>query len=278
VFPDARPQEPRLEYLAALAFLFAFAFGGFGCALLRPCDCSQAPVAAAPPPPPSAPPPPASAEAPADAPAGWQTYRVKPGDTLMRIATCRGVSVGELARENAIFDPDRIEVGWSLRVPPDDLCKGKAPAVASAQRPKPAPPTPAQSAARPAEAARAASPASAALAGGDARARELLETARADYDAALFEAALRGAEAAAAALARAPRTAGTDAQRAQAHVLAGMSAAGLEDRERAIAEFERAFALDADAQLDPADQSPRLVELFQLARGRRAERAPSGDL
>jgi LysM repeat protein len=258
--------------LAALAFFFAFA--GFGCAL-RPCDCSQAPVAAAPPPPPSAPVPPATAEAPANTQAGWQTYRVRPGDTLMRIATCRGVSVGELARENAIFDPDRIEVGWSLRVPPDDLCKGKAPAVASVQRPKPAPPAPAQSAARPAEAARAASPSSASLAGD---ARELLETARADYDAALFEASLRGAEAAAAALARAPRAAGTDAQRAQAHMLAGMSAAGLEDRERAVAEFERAFALDADAQLDPADQSPRLVELFQLARERTVERAPSGDL
>ncbi|HEU4429441.1 MAG TPA: LysM peptidoglycan-binding domain-containing protein [Myxococcota bacterium] len=270
VFPVLRSQEPRLVILGALAFGLAFA--SVGC-VAPPCVCSQPAVSAAPPP--SAAPAPPTARA---TPPGWQTYRVQPGDTLVRIAACHGATVDDIVRENAIYDRDRIVVGWSLRVPGQDLCDGEAPAIAAVQRARAATPASPQAAneraADPAKTARGEEATSNAVAGRDPRAQQLLDTARADYDAALFDAALRGAEAAAAALARSPRSAGTDAQRARAHLLAGMAAAGLEERERALTEFEHAFALDPDAELAPEDRSPRLLELFQLARGRRAERTP----
>jgi lipoprotein NlpD len=49
---------------------------------------------------------------------GVQTYTVKPGDTLMRIALDSGQSWRDLARWNNIDNPDRIEVGQVLKVSP----------------------------------------------------------------------------------------------------------------------------------------------------------------
>jgi murein DD-endopeptidase MepM/ murein hydrolase activator NlpD len=49
-------------------------------------------------------------------PAGLR-YQVKPGDNLYRIGKAYGVAVPELARENNIKDPSRIEVGTLLVVP-----------------------------------------------------------------------------------------------------------------------------------------------------------------
>ena len=248
-------REPRRASLVSLAFMFAFELACAGCRM-TPRESSQ-PVLAA-----TAKPLPAAEvqPQPTTTATGWQTYRVKPGDTLTRIAACRGVSVGEIARENALRDPDRILAGSNLRVPAQDRCSGEVRAVG--------PPRPGRSSL--ARAPRASEPPAAS----DGRAQQLLDVARAEYDAALFDAALRGAEAAAEALAHAPRSAGTDARRVHAHLLAGMAAAGLEDRERALAEFERAFALDPDAQLAFEDQSPRLVELLQLAKAARAGREP----
>jgi hypothetical protein len=50
------------------------------------------------------------------------------------------------------------------------------------------------------------------------------------------------------------------------HVLAALAAAGLEQREHAIAQLRRAIALDPDLGLTPEDQSPRVLELLQEAR------------
>jgi lipoprotein NlpD len=47
-----------------------------------------------------------------------QTYTVKPGDTLIRISLDTGTRVSDLARWNAIENPDRIEVGQVLKVSP----------------------------------------------------------------------------------------------------------------------------------------------------------------
>ena len=44
-------------------------------------------------------------------------YTVQPGDTLSDIADRLGVSVGDLARANAITDPNRLFAGRSLAVP-----------------------------------------------------------------------------------------------------------------------------------------------------------------
>jgi lipoprotein NlpD len=60
--------------------------------------------------------PPAAAAAPATA----GVYRVKPGDTLTRIALDHGQSWRDLARWNQLSNPDRIEVGQMLRVSPPE--------------------------------------------------------------------------------------------------------------------------------------------------------------
>jgi murein DD-endopeptidase MepM/ murein hydrolase activator NlpD len=44
-------------------------------------------------------------------------YRVRRGDTLYRIGQAYGISHQELARENDIPNPDRIEIGQVLRIP-----------------------------------------------------------------------------------------------------------------------------------------------------------------
>lgn len=54
-------------------------------------------------------------------------YQVRRGDTLSEIAQHHGVSVQQIARFNAIRDPDRLETGQWLRIPPS----GKGPTVAS---------------------------------------------------------------------------------------------------------------------------------------------------
>lgn len=53
-------------------------------------------------------------------------YTVRPGDTLSGIATRFGVSIGDLARANAITDPNRVFAGRTLRLP------GGAPSVQTA--------------------------------------------------------------------------------------------------------------------------------------------------
>jgi hypothetical protein len=197
---------------------------------------------------------------PQSSPNGWTHYRVQPGDTVAHIAACRGATVRELVRANALYDPNRLVVGWSLRVPTLDFCHGQpARAYATAARMR----RPTSQSGPNAGAARAAAQASVAA---KARAARLLAEARRQYDAAHFEPALHRAEEATTALARGPRDSTTDRQRARGHLLAGMAAAGLEDRKRAIAEFERAFALDPTAKLAPEDRSPRLVELVEASR------------
>ncbi|GAA5787295.1 peptidoglycan DD-metalloendopeptidase family protein [Chitiniphilus shinanonensis] len=73
-----------------------------------------------------------------DAPAASQGYyRVKPGDTLYRIARNHGRSVAELSRWNNLKDPTAISAGQLLRVTP--------PGSATPTRPSPTPPRPAPS-------------------------------------------------------------------------------------------------------------------------------------
>jgi hypothetical protein len=60
--------------------------------------------------------PPAASPAASAAP-GPRTYKVKPGDTLGRIAAKFGTSVGELAALNGISNPSLIRVGQILQLP-----------------------------------------------------------------------------------------------------------------------------------------------------------------
>jgi tetratricopeptide (TPR) repeat protein len=96
------------------------------------------------------------------------------------------------------------------------------------------------------------------------RAAGLLAAADARLDGADFEGALSLAE----------RCTGLDESRrptrARCHVVAGMAAAGLDQRERAIGEFRQAFALDPTLQLAADTTSPRILDLVSAARPVRA--------
>jgi hypothetical protein len=180
-------------------------------------------------------------------------------DTLHAIAVCRGTTVSELVRVNAIYDADYIQAGWNLQVPAENHCTGMQRTFATA-RPN----------SRPAQrnSTGAKSRAAVQQARMDEAAERLIARARRHYDEADFEAALREAEAATTALARVPRGRATDSQRARGHLLAAMAAAGLEDPERARAEMARAVALDPATRLAPEDRSPRLVELLEAPSAR----------
>ncbi len=210
--------------------------------------------------------PPQRAPVEADSPseqAAWRGgstwHTVQRGDTLGRIAWCRGVSTRSLAEANGIRDPRRLRAGQRLRVPRRNRCPTRR--VAAASQPE-----------RVAERVTAA-PAARAPADEDIeRSRRLLTEARARYDAADFEAALQGAEAAGRAL-----HLDRKALRARCHLLAALAAAGLEDRERAINELRVAFSLDPNVMPDPEDRSPRIDELIAAAR-EPPEKASSGGL
>jgi LysM repeat protein len=45
-------------------------------------------------------------------------YTVQPGDTLFAIATRFGVSVDELVRANRLVNPDSLQVGQQITIPP----------------------------------------------------------------------------------------------------------------------------------------------------------------
>jgi LysM repeat protein len=165
----------------------------------------------------------------------WGRYVVRPGDTLGRIAACRRVSVAALARANELSAPDRLPAGAVLRVPKRNLC-GPLPLARKAPLPR------------------------------HDEARRLLASSTAAYDGADFEQALSLAQAGIQSLESIPRDGEADAIRARCHVLSGMAAAGLEQRERAIVEFRHALDLDPHLALDPERSSPRVLELVEAAR------------
>jgi LysM repeat protein len=190
----------------------------------------------------------------ADQRSGWTSYTVRRGDTLGRIAACHGTSVSALAKANGIADPRRLRAGQNLQVARVNRC----PTQAIVERGQAAKPVPATAVARPADDAADVE-----------RSRQLLDEARARYDAADFEAALRGADAAARAL-----DSDRDTQRARCHMLAALAATGLEDRERAISEMRVAFTLDPEVVPAPEDRSPRIDELIAAARESPAKATP----
>jgi LysM repeat protein len=61
--------------------------------------------------------PPAHVAAANPAPHGWTTYRVRPGDTLVGIATRFRTTVGALATRNSVRNPRGLMVGTVLSVP-----------------------------------------------------------------------------------------------------------------------------------------------------------------
>lgn len=160
-------------------------------------------------------------------------YRVRPGDSLSRLAACSGVPVAELAKSNYISDPDLLFAGERLRLPRGHRCA-------------------------------AAKPDSRSVAHADAD--RLLSTASAQLDAADFEASIASAESCVQALESDAHDAKANVIAARCHFVAGTAAAGLEQRERAIEEFRRAFVLNPKLEVEPDRTSPRIAELLSAAR------------
>ena len=50
-------------------------------------------------------------------------YVVVPGDTLWKLSQQFGTDVDTIARYNGIADPDQLDVGQVLRIPPQDSCR-----------------------------------------------------------------------------------------------------------------------------------------------------------
>ena len=158
----------------------------------------------------------------------WTIYVVQPGDTLGQIAACSGASVDDLAQINHLANPDFVLIGARLRVPGRNECG--------------APRTPRD------------------------RAAQLLAAANARLEAADFEGALSLAESCARLIEPGPPEPKANWTRARCHVVAGMAAAGLDRRERAIGEFRQAFVFDPTLELAEDTTSPRILDLVSAAR------------
>lgn len=78
-------------------------------------DDEEEPPAATDEPPAGEEPPPAATQPPAEE----RVHTVNPGDTLFRIGQQYGFTVDELAAYNNLANPDRLEVGQQIRIPPE---------------------------------------------------------------------------------------------------------------------------------------------------------------
>ena len=158
----------------------------------------------------------------------WTIYVVQPRDTLGQIAACSGTSVFDLAHINHLANPDFVLSGARLRVPGRNECG--------------APRTPQD------------------------RAAGLLAAANARLEGADFEGALSLAESCARLIEPGTSEAKANSIRARCHVVAGMAAAGLDRRERAIGEVRQAYVFDPGLQLSEDETSPRILDLVGAAR------------
>ena len=162
-----------------------------------------------------------------------ELYAVHPGESLRAIARCSGVSVEDLARSNGIPDPDLIYAGERLQLPAGHRC------------------------------GRGADPGELARAGANA----LLVSARTRLDAADFEGAIALAAKCEQKLAARAQDAKANAIRARCLVVAGTAEIGLDEPERAVKNFRRAFELDPKIEAATDATSPRVRELMTVARG-----------
>jgi LysM repeat protein len=161
-------------------------------------------------------------------------YVVRRGDSLSRIASCSGVSIADLAQSNGISNANVVLAGARLRLPQGHHCASPATREDGVAAP--------------------------------ARAARLLATATARLDAADFERALSLAETCVHVLESRRLDTKANEIAARCHVVAGTAAAGLERRDRAIAEFREALVLDPHLELASDTTSPRIRELVSAAR------------
>jgi LysM repeat protein len=192
-------------------------------------------------------------------PAGYPLeHRILPGQTLARVAAWYGHSLRTLQRANAIEEPDHIEAGGRLRIPPGARTGCPPPPVRVRAPSPPAVSARPPAASRPATRRAAPSPSPELL----ARADDQLEHASARYDAADFQAVVSLARSAQDVLAAQGEHPAIVERRARAAWLAGLAHAGLDDRENATLELREALALQPALRDDPR-LSPRIRPLLE---------------
>lgn len=204
-------------------------------------------------------------------------YVVRRGDALSSIAARLGTSVEALARMNGLADPDRIEAGQRLRIPP-----GANRTAAKPRQPRPAVSSPPQiSSARPVAATPARAPRGAETAPASGLGTPLFAVDRAIRDteqrlrSAHFEETLDAARKARSLLTPLQSEPGAAERRARVEVLAAMAEVALGRDAAARASFERALLADPGLNLAPDEVSPKILRLFEETRRQVALRQAS---
>jgi murein DD-endopeptidase MepM/ murein hydrolase activator NlpD len=177
-----------------------------------------------------------------------QRYVVQPGDTLYSIARWQHTSVEELASANALADPDRLQVGQHLVMPPGAKPTAARPIHHSPRHAASATPEPA--------------PEEAALLSVDCAILDTDESLR----NARFEEALVDARKARSLLRALDSQPGVAQRRAQVETLSAMAEVALGRDDAARASFARALEADPLLALDPDTVSPKILRVFEEAR------------
>lgn len=183
-------------------------------------------------------------------------HRVRRGDTLWSISRRYGTSVAEIVQRNQIRNVRRLAIGDRLEIP-----------VAPAP-----PPT------RASEASPVSDPVEeldeleareerAASSGTLVTADRLLAQTQAQLRGARFEEALTTAESTQALLDQVDDVAARP-RRAQVEVMRATAQVGLGQTDAALASLERALRADPDLELGPEDTSPKVLDVYYVARRR----------
>ena len=116
-----RSKPPRSQRMvqAVLAVVAALAVGVAGALLVRSCNDDESESASPVLPPLSSTTTTTTTTTPTTTVPVLRTYEIRPGDSLFSIAQLFGVSIDLLAELNGIDDPDRIEAGQILQLPPN---------------------------------------------------------------------------------------------------------------------------------------------------------------
>jgi len=179
-------------------------------------------------------------------------HRVRRGDTLWSISRRYGTSVAAIVQRNQIRNANRLAVGDRIEVP-----SGPAP---SPQARRESPVSPARNDAGQRDRHAASS-------GTLETADRLLTRMNAQLRGAHFEDALSTAESTLALLDQIDSAAAAP-RRARVEVLRATAQVGLGQTDDALASLERALRADPNLELGPENTSPKVLDVYYVARRR----------
>jgi LysM repeat protein len=179
--------------------------------------------------------------------AAFLIHRVRRGETLWSISRRYGTSVAEIVRRNQIRNANHLTIGDRIEIPVDR------------------PPPPGQQ--RQVSEERGGSEERAASSGTLETADRLLARMAAQLRGAHFEDALSTAESTLPLLDQVDSAAARP-RRARVEVLRATAQVGLGQTDAALASLERALRADPDLELGPENTSPKVLDVYYVARRR----------